>query len=70
PHYMPDNLHCIVPNAIQGFHIDRHKPSDLEPAYIVDAVHQLRGRLLAVLGDDELSRETQANALPTFPIHV
>ncbi|KAI5990054.1 hypothetical protein F5J12DRAFT_786580 [Pisolithus orientalis] len=43
------------------FHIDHCKPSDLEPAYTVDAVHQLHG---------EVSREVQANALLTFHMHV
>ncbi|KAI6151180.1 RNA polymerase II largest subunit [Pisolithus tinctorius] len=62
PHHMP--------NAVQIFHIDRHKPSDLEPAYIVNAVYQLTERLLAVLDDDELGREAQASALLTFCLHV
>ncbi|KIO05498.1 hypothetical protein M404DRAFT_25213 [Pisolithus tinctorius Marx 270] len=60
----------IALNAVQIFHIDRHKPSDLEPAYIVDAVYQLTERLLAVLDDDELGREAQASALLTFCLHV
>ncbi|KIO08843.1 hypothetical protein M404DRAFT_22670 [Pisolithus tinctorius Marx 270] len=60
----------ICANAVQIFHIDRHKPSDLEPAYIVDAVYQLTERLLAVLDDDELGREAQASALLTFCLHV
>ena len=41
PHYLPVNLHHILQNAIQIFHIDRRKPSDLELAYIVDAVQEL-----------------------------
>ncbi|KAI5996836.1 hypothetical protein F5J12DRAFT_707946, partial [Pisolithus orientalis] len=48
-------------SAIQIFHIDCCKPSDLEPTYIVDAVHQLHG---------EVSREVQANASLTFCMHV
>jgi DNA-directed RNA polymerase II subunit RPB1 len=28
PHYLPINLHRILQNAIQIFHIDRRKPSD------------------------------------------
>lgn len=39
PHYLPVNLHRILQNTIQIFHVDHWKPSDLEPAYIVDAVH-------------------------------
>ncbi|KAI6111259.1 RNA polymerase 2 [Pisolithus sp. B1] len=70
PHHMPVNLHRIIQNAVQNFHIDRRKLSDLEPSYIIDAVHQLTGRLPAVLGDDELSTEAQANASLTFRMHI
>ena len=30
PHYLPVNLHRIIQNATQIFHIDKWKPSDLE----------------------------------------
>ena len=40
-HYLPVNLHHFIQNACQIFHIDRHKPSDLESIYIVDAIQQL-----------------------------
>ena len=66
PHYLPVNLHRILQNAIQIFHIDRRKPSDLEPAYIVDAVHELEKRLIVVRGDDSLSHEAQENATLNF----
>ncbi|KAI6167226.1 RNA polymerase II largest subunit [Pisolithus thermaeus] len=70
PHRMPVNLHCIIQNAFQNFHIDRRKLSDPEPSYIIDTVHQLMGRLPTVLGDDELGTEAQANASLTFHVHV
>ncbi|KIO10909.1 hypothetical protein M404DRAFT_21127 [Pisolithus tinctorius Marx 270] len=54
---MPVKLQNIIHNAIQIFHIDHCKPSNLEPGYIVNQVHQLLEKLLAVLGDDELSRK-------------
>ncbi|KAJ7500689.1 RNA polymerase II largest subunit [Mycena galericulata] len=38
--YLPVNLMRIVQNFKQIFHIDHRKPSDLEPAYIVDAEAQ------------------------------
>jgi len=41
PHYLPVNLRRVVQNAQQIFHIDRRKPSDLEPAHIVDSVKAL-----------------------------
>ena len=66
PRYLPVNLHRIVQNAIQIFHIDRRKPSDLEPAYIIDAVRDLCDRLIVVRGDDPLSKEAQANATLLF----
>lgn len=50
----------------QIFHIDRRKPSDLEPAYIVDAVRDLVKRLIVVRGDDAL----QTNATLNFSMHL
>jgi len=61
PHYLPVNLHHIIHNATQIFHINKRKPSDLEPAYIVEAVQQLNNHLAVVIGDDPLTREVQAN---------
>ncbi|KAG6820127.1 hypothetical protein H0H93_005002, partial [Arthromyces matolae] len=70
PHYLPVNLQRIVQNASQIFHIDRRKPSDLEPAYIVDAVEELCKKLVVVRGDDPLSLEAQENATLTFRMHL
>ncbi|KAG1741771.1 DNA-directed RNA polymerase II, subunit 1 [Suillus paluster] len=70
PHYLPVNLHRIIQNASQIFHIDKRKPSDLEPAYIVEAVQQLNSRLAVVVGDDPLTREVQANSSLTFRMHI
>ncbi|KAG6899798.1 DNA-directed RNA polymerase II subunit rpb1 [Termitomyces sp. T159_Od127] len=70
PHYLPVNLQRIVQNATQIFHIDRRKPSDLEPSYIVDAVDELCKRLIVVRGEDELSQEGQTNATLNFRMHL
>lgn len=70
PHYLPVNLHRIVQNAMQIFHIDRRKPSDLEPAYIIDTLRELCERLIVVRGDDPLSIEAQANATLNFRMHL
>ncbi|PPQ63539.1 hypothetical protein CVT24_004769 [Panaeolus cyanescens] len=70
PHYLPVNLYRIVQNAVQIFHIDRRKPSDLEPAYIIDALQALEKRLIVVRGDDHLSREAQENATLNFRMHL
>src|SRR3984957_8438514 len=70
PRYLPVNLQRIVQNAVQIFHIDRRKPSDLEPGYIIDAVKELGKRLVVVRGDDPLSREAQENATLTFRMHL
>ncbi|KAI0757559.1 beta and beta-prime subunits of DNA dependent RNA-polymerase [Daedaleopsis nitida] len=68
--YLPVNLQRIVQNAMQIFHIDRRKPSDLEPAYIVNAVRDLCNRLVVVRGEGALSKESQENATLLFRIHL
>ncbi|TFK71732.1 beta and beta-prime subunits of DNA dependent RNA-polymerase [Pluteus cervinus] len=70
PHYLPVNLQRIVRNDSQIFHIDRRKPSDLEPAYIVDSIRNLGQRLVVVRGDDHLSQESQENATVGFRMHL
>ncbi|KAJ3537016.1 hypothetical protein NMY22_g5781 [Coprinellus aureogranulatus] len=60
----------IIRNATQIFHIDCRKPSDLEPAYIVDSVQELGERLIVVRGDDPLSHEAQENATLIFKMHL
>ncbi|KIM63450.1 hypothetical protein SCLCIDRAFT_1173084 [Scleroderma citrinum Foug A] len=62
PHHIPANPYWIIQNAAE--------PSDLEPAYIVNAVQTLTKRLLTVLGDDTLSRGAQTNVSLTFRMHV
>ncbi|KAI6002509.1 hypothetical protein EDC04DRAFT_2611865 [Pisolithus marmoratus] len=64
PHYTPVNSHRIIWNAICIFHIERYRSGDL------DTVYQVTGRLLAVLGDDKLSRKAYANASLAFPMHA
>ncbi|KAJ7480001.1 DNA-directed RNA polymerase II, subunit 1 [Mycena galericulata] len=68
--YLPVNLMRIVQNSKQIFHIDHRKPSDLEPAYIVDAVRELGERLIVVRGDDPLSKEAQQDAVLRFRMHL
>ncbi|KAJ7451085.1 DNA-directed RNA polymerase II, subunit 1 [Mycena latifolia] len=68
--YLPVNLQRIVQNAAQIFHIDRRQPSDLEPAYIIDAVKELGERLIVVRGDDPLSKEAQQDAVLRFRMHL
>ena len=70
PHYLPVNLHRIVENAKQIFHIDARKPSDLDPAHIIDALKALLERLVVVRGDDFLSLEAQQNATMAFRMHL
>ncbi|QRW05817.1 DNA-directed RNA polymerase III subunit C5 [Ceratobasidium sp. AG-Ba] len=69
-HYLPVNLRRIIENAQQIFHIDRRKPSDLEPAYIIDEITALTSRLIVVRGSDPISQEAQANATMLFNIHL
>ncbi|KAJ3874180.1 DNA-directed RNA polymerase II, subunit 1 [Lentinula edodes] len=60
--YLPVNLSRIVQNAAQIFHIDRRKPSDLDPAFIIDSVKTLCDRLVVVRGE--------ANATLLFRMHL
>ncbi|KAL5518423.1 RPO21_1 [Sanghuangporus vaninii] len=69
-HYLPVNLNRIVQNATQIFHIDRRKPSDLDPAYIIDQVQRLVERLVVVRGDDPLTAEAAENASLAFRMHL
>jgi DNA-directed RNA polymerase II subunit RPB1 len=69
-HSLPVNLHRIIQNAKQIFHIDPRKLSDLEPAHIVQSVKDLGGCLNIVPGNDPLSREAQDNAALTFQMHL
>ncbi|KAF7333371.1 DNA-directed RNA polymerase subunit [Mycena venus] len=68
--YLPVNLMRIVQNAGQIFHINNRQPSDLEPAYIIDSVKELCGRLIVLRGDDFLSKEAQENATLRFRMQL
>ena len=68
--YLPVNLRRIIQNAKQIFHIDRRKPSDLDPVYIIDSVQKLGERLIVVRGDDPLTHEAQHNATLRFGMHL
>ncbi|KDN46403.1 hypothetical protein RSAG8_04347, partial [Rhizoctonia solani AG-8 WAC10335] len=70
PHYLPVNLRRIIQNAQQIFHIDRRKPSDLEPTYILDEIAALTKRLVVVRGEDPISKEAQDNATMLFNMHL
>lgn len=70
PHHLPVNLQRVIQNAIQIFHIDRRKPSDLEPAYIIDSVRELTERLVVVRGDSRIALEAQHNATLLFRVHL
>ncbi|TRM62440.1 hypothetical protein BD626DRAFT_499229 [Schizophyllum amplum] len=60
-----------LPNAMQIFHIDRRKPSDLHPGYIVDQVRALCERVSGVLRENnEFSREAQDNSARMFRMLV
>ncbi|KAG9079149.1 DNA-directed RNA polymerase II subunit rpb1 [Ceratobasidium sp. 370] len=48
PHYLHVNLRRIIENAQQIFHIDKRKPSDLEPSYVMDEVATLTSHLIVV----------------------
>jgi hypothetical protein len=56
PHSLPVNLHCIVQNAKQIFHIDPWKPSNLELVDTVQSVKDLGEHLIVVPGHDPLQQ--------------
>lgn len=68
--YLPVNLRRIIQNAQQIFHIDRRKPSDLDPEQIISSIRDLIPRLQVIRGDDDLSREAQENGTLLFQIHL
>ncbi|KAJ3531878.1 hypothetical protein NM688_g7508 [Phlebia brevispora] len=70
PHYLPVNIQRIVQNAVQIFHINRRKSSDLGPAYIIDSVRELCDCLVVVRGDDPLSKEAQGNTTLMFRMRL
>lgn len=70
PHYLPVNLRRTIQNAQQIFHIDRRKPSNLEPAHIIRSARALMDRLVVVRGEDSLSLESQFNATLLFRMHL
>lgn len=63
---LPVNLRRIIQNAQQIFHNGRHKASDLKLDEIVNEVKTLCTKLMVVRGDNDLSREAQANATLLF----
>lgn len=69
-HYLPVNLRRIIQNAQQIFHIDRRKPSDLDPLEILNSVRSLTSRLKIIRGDDPLSIEANENATLLFQMHL
>ncbi|KAG8696619.1 DNA-directed RNA polymerase II subunit rpb1, partial [Ceratobasidium sp. 395] len=62
PHYPLANLHCIIENAQQNFHIDACILSDLKPLYIMDEIGALTSPLVVVRGSNPISIEAQVNA--------
>jgi len=68
--YLPVNLRRIIQNAKQIFHIDRRKPGDLDPVYIINSVQRLGEQLIVVRGDDPLAHEAQHNATLRFGMHL
>lgn len=66
-HFKLVNLNRIIQNAIQIFHVDSRKPSDLEPTHIIRSI---RHRLIVVRSDGLLTCEAQDNATLLFLMHL
>jgi DNA-directed RNA polymerase II subunit RPB1 len=66
PIRLPVNLRRIINNSTQIFHIDRRKPSDLAPSYIVSQVQSLTRKLNVIRGDDPFTEQVQHNSSLLF----
>ncbi|KAI9188659.1 DNA-directed RNA polymerase II core subunit rpo21 [Blastocladiella emersonii ATCC 22665] len=59
---LPCNLNRIIWNAQNLFKIDKSKPSNLHPDYVVKKVRALCDGLVVIPGTDKISVEAQRNA--------
>mgnify|MGYP001953936559 CR=1 FL=1 len=69
-HPLPVNLKRLITNAQKKFSIGPNAETDLHPAVVVRDVTHLLKRLVVIPGDDDLSKEAQANATLLFNILV
>ncbi|KTF81677.1 hypothetical protein cypCar_00017832 [Cyprinus carpio] len=67
---LPCNLARMIWNAQKIFRINPRTPTDLNPARVVEGVHELSKKLVIVNGEDQLSRQAQENATLLFNIHL
>ncbi|KAK9479720.1 hypothetical protein V1514DRAFT_350949 [Lipomyces japonicus] len=59
---LPVNIHRIVRNSQQIFHLDRQKASDLTVPEVVEKVRDLCEKLIVVRGNEKVVQEIQENA--------
>ncbi|KAJ3374315.1 DNA-directed RNA polymerase II subunit rpb1 [Allomyces arbusculus] len=59
---LPGNIQRIIWNAQNLFKIDKTKPSNLHPEYVVNEVRKLCDKLMVIPGTDKISVEAQRNA--------
>ncbi|KAJ1505379.1 DNA-directed RNA polymerase II subunit rpb1 [Coelomomyces lativittatus] len=59
---LPMNLKRFIWNAQNLFKIDKQRPSNLHPDYVVNQVRDLCNQLTVIRGDDAISLEAQKNA--------
>ncbi|EEB06666.1 RNA polymerase II large subunit Rpb1 [Schizosaccharomyces japonicus yFS275] len=64
----PVNVHRIIQNSVQIFHLDSKKPTDLLPSDIIYGVRNLISKLSVFRGDDRITKEIQENATLLFQI--
>jgi DNA-directed RNA polymerase II subunit RPB1 len=65
---LPVNLTRMILNAQKIFHLGPKKVSDLDPCQIVEDLGNLIERLVVIPGQDDISKEAQANATLLFSI--
>ncbi|KAI8838898.1 hypothetical protein BC829DRAFT_426127 [Chytridium lagenaria] len=67
---LPVNLKRLITNAIRTFKIDRRRPVELHPAFVIDHTKQMLDKLVVVRGTDPLSLKAQQDATLLFQILI
>ncbi|KAL2311876.1 DNA-directed RNA polymerase II subunit rpb1 [Schizosaccharomyces pombe] len=65
---LPVNVQRIIQNALQIFHLEAKKPTDLLPSDIINGLNELIAKLTIFRGSDRITRDVQNNATLLFQI--
>lgn len=67
---LPVNVTRLIWNSKKTFSADPRRPNDLHPYEVVRALQELNEKLIAVYGNDEISKEAQHSATLLLMIHL